>query len=213
MSGSRYIAIEGVIGVGKTSLANLLATRLGARLVLEEVEENPFLTNFYQDRRAYAFQTQVFFLLSRYRQQQTAFHPDLFTQSIVSDYIFAKDKIFAYLNLDDNEISLYERLLSLVERNIPRPDLVVYLQADVDRLAARVKGRGRAFEREMPKEYLQELVEAYNHFFLHYSDTPLLVVNTNQIDFVNSRPDFEDLVRKIGEHQQGTRYYVPTGRR
>lgn len=211
MTGLRYVTIEGVIGAGKTSLASLLARNLGARLVLEEVEENPFLSNFYQDRRAYAFQTQVFFLLSRYRQQQTTFQTDLFSQTTISDYLFAKDKIFAYLNLDDDEIALYERLLALVERDIPKPDLVVYLQADIDRLLALIKRRGRPFEREMSKEYLEDLSEAYNHFFLHYSETPLLVVNTNHIDFVNRKSDFEDLMRKICEPHQGTRYYVPSG--
>lgn len=206
-----YIAVEGVIGVGKTSLSRMLADRFKARLIEEEVEENPFLASFYSDRRAFAFQTQMFFLLSRYRQQQNLFQQELFSQGIVSDYLFAKDKIFAYLNLDQNEISLYEHLLPLLERNIAQPDLVVYLQAEVDVLLKRIKHRGRPFEHAMSREYLAELSEAYNHFFFHYADTPLLVVNVNNIDFVNNEDHFNDLVDKICQPHPGTRYYVPVG--
>lgn len=206
-----YIAVEGVIGVGKTSLSRMLADRFKAKLVEEEVEVNPFLASFYSDRRAFAFQTQIFFLLSRYRQQQNLFQQELFSQGIVSDYLFAKDKIFAYLNLDQNEISLYEHLLPLLERNIAQPDLVVYLQAEVDVLLKRIKHRGRSFEHAMSREYLAELSEAYNHFFFHYSDTSLLVVNVNNIDFVNNEGHFNDLVDKICQPHPGTRYYVPLG--
>jgi len=204
-----YIAVEGVIGVGKTSLANMLAERFHAKLVLEEVEANPFLSQFYSDRRSYAFQTQIFFLLSRYRQQQQLSQQELFGRGLVSDYIFAKDKIFAYLNLDENEIKLYEHLWGLLERNILKPDLVVYLQAGVDQLMRRVKRRGRPFEHNLSKEYLAEVSEAYNHFFFHYTETPLLVVNVNDLDFVNNEEDFEDLVKQICEPHPGTRYYVP----
>jgi len=204
-----YIAVEGVIGVGKTSLANMLAERFHAKLVLEEVEANPFLSQFYSDRRFYAFQTQIFFLLSRYRQQQQLSQQELFGRGLVSDYIFAKDKIFAYLNLDENEIKLYEHLWGILERNILRPDLVVYLQAGVDQLMRRVKRRGRPFEHNLSKEYLAEVSEAYNHFFFHYTETPLLVVNVNDLDFVNNEEDFEDLVKQICEPHPGTRYYVP----
>jgi len=204
-----YIAVEGVIGVGKTSLANMLAERFHAKLVLEEVEANPFLSQFYSDRRSYAFQTQIFFLLSRYRQQQQLSQQELFGRGLVSDYIFAKDKIFAYLNLDENEIKLYEHLWGLLERNILKPDLVVYLQAGVDQLMRRVRRRGRPFEHNLSKEYLAEVSEAYNHFFFHYTETPLLVVNVNDLDFVNNEEDFEDLVKQICEPHPGTRYYVP----
>ena len=206
-----YIAVEGVIGVGKTSLARMLAERFKSKLVQEEVEENPFLSKFYSDRRAFAFQTQIFFLLSRFKQQQNLFQQELFSQGIVSDYLFAKDKIFAYLNLDQNEISLYEHMLPLLERNINQPDLVIYLQAEMDVLLRRIKHRGRPFEHGMQREYLAELSEAYNHFFFHYSETPLLVVNVNDIDFVNSEDDFNDLVEKICQPHPGTRYYVPVG--
>lgn len=204
-----YIAVEGVIGVGKTSLANMLAERFRAKPVLEEVETNPFLSHFYSDRRAYAFQTQIFFLLSRFRQQQQLSQQELFGGGLVSDYLFAKDKIFAYLNLDDNEIKLYEHLWGLLERSILRPDLVIYLQAGVDLLMRRVKKRGRPFEHGLSKEYLAELSEAYNHYFFHYTETPLLVVNVNDLDFVNNEADFEDLVKQICEPHPGTRYYVP----
>jgi deoxyadenosine/deoxycytidine kinase len=204
-----YIAVEGVIGVGKTSLANMLAERFHAKPVVEEVETNPFLSSFYSDRRAYAFQTQIFFLLSRFRQQQQLAQQELFGQGLVSDYLFAKDKIFAYLNLDDNEIKLYEHLWGLLERSILRPDLVVYLQADVELLMRRVRRRGRPFEHGLSKEYLAELSEAYNHYFFHYTETPLLVVSVNELDFVNQEADFEDLVAQICSPHPGTRYYVP----
>jgi deoxyguanosine kinase len=204
-----YIAIEGVIGVGKTSLTKRLAERFHATTVLEEVETNPFLSSFYGDRRAYAFQTQLFFLLSRFRQQQGMTQQDLFGQTIVADYLFAKDRIFAYLNLDRNELALYETLWKLLEQKTARPDLVIYLQADLDTLQRRIRERGRSFEHNMSREYLSELSEAYNHFFFHYTDTPLLVVNVGNIDFVKREPDFEDLVAKICEPHPGTRYYVP----
>ncbi len=206
-----YIAIEGVIGVGKTSLTRMLAERFHATAVLEEVEANPFLSSFYGDRRAFAFQTQLFFLLSRFRQQQAMTQRDLFGQTMVADYLFAKDRIFAYLNLDSNELALYETLWKLLEQKTARPDLVIYLQADLDTLLRRIKERGRSFEHNMPRDYLAELSEAYNHFFFHYTETPLLVVNVNNIDFVKREQDFDDLVAKICEPHPGTRYYVPMG--
>jgi len=204
-----YIAVEGVIGVGKTSLSTLLSERFHTKLVMEEVEANPFLSKFYSDRRSYAFQTQIFFLLSRFKQQQQLAQQELFGQGLVADYVFAKDKIFAYLNLDENEIKLYEHLWLLLERNVLKPDLVVYLQADVDTLLRRIRHRGRPFEHGMSREYLLELSEAYNHYFFHYTDTPLLVVNVNDIDFVNQEADFDDLVNQICTPHPGTRYYVP----
>ncbi len=207
----RYIAIEGPIGVGKSSLAELLAQRLQAQAVLEVTEENPFLKGFYQDMRRYAFQTQLYFLLSRYRQQQELLQFDLFRQRLVCDYLFARDRIFAYITLDDNELALYEKLHLLLEPRVPRPELVIYLQADVETLYKRITVRGRAYEREIPKDYLEDLVEAYNHFFFHYTETPLLVINTNDIDFVKRKEDLEDLVKQIAEVKRGTRYYVPLG--
>lgn len=206
-----FLAIEGVIGVGKSTLARMMAERLGGRLVLEEVEENPFLEQFYADRRRYAFSCQVFFLLSRFRQQRALQQADLFQTRIVCDYLFRKDRIFATLNLDDDEMALYDQILPLLERELPRPDRVVYLQASLDTLLRRIEKRGRAFEKEIDPGYLQELGEAYSQFFFHYEEAPLLVVNTDAIDFVASPDDLEDLVERIRSHTSGTLFYTPLG--
>lgn len=205
----RHIAIEGVIGAGKTTLTIKLAKFLKARAVLEKFEENPFLEKFYDDIAHYAFQTQIFFLLSRYRQQQELAQTDLFEQTIVSDYMFEKDKIFAYLNLQDDELKLYETLVGLLEKNIPKPDLVVYLQCNVDHLMANIKKRGRKYERNMSKNYIQSLNEAYNYFFFRYKSSPLLIVNAEQIDFVNEEPDFEKLAAEILRPRKIAEYYNP----
>jgi len=205
-----YIAIEGVIGVGKTTLARMLSDKLGARLVLEKFEENPFLPNFYKDPEHYAFQTQIFFLLSRYRQQQELFQADLFHSHIVSDYIFEKDKIFAYLTLRDDELKLYENLLTTIEKTIPPPDLVIYLQSSNDRLMANIKKRGREIEKYMSDEYIKELNEAYNYFFFRYKSTPLLIVKATDIDFVNNPEHFEDLLTQIlRPNKAPVEYYSP----
>jgi len=209
----RYIVVEGPIGVGKTSLVDLLSERLGARKLLEVAEDNPFLPNFYKDPRRYAFQTQLWFLLNRFRQQQDLLQFDLFRQTLVADYLFAKDKIFAYLTLDDHELSLYERVQALLQVRVPTPDLVIFLQASTEALVQRIAIRGKAYEREIDRKYLAELNEAYTHFFFHYAASPLLVVNTSDIDFVNRREDFEDLIKKIGETRAGMHYYVPLGSR
>lgn len=205
----RYIAVEGVIGAGKTSLARMLAREMDARLNLEVVEEHPFLARFYEDPRRYAFATQIFFLLSRYRQQQDFFQQDLFQACVVSDYLFAKDRIFANLTLNDAELQLYDRLVAELEGRVPVPDLVVYLQASTDVLMSRIERRGRSYERDMPRSYIESLAEAYNHFFFHYDESALLVVNTNDIDFVHSRDHFEDLRRHIEAPIQGVQYYTP----
>jgi deoxyguanosine kinase len=205
-----YIAIEGVIGVGKTTLARMLSDRLGARLVLEKFEENPFLPNFYKDPEHYAFQTQIFFLLSRYRQQQELFQADLFHSHIVSDYIFEKDKIFAYLTLRDDELKLYENLLGAIEKTIPPPDLVIYLQSSNDRLMTNIKKRAREMEKYMSDEYIKELNEAYNYFFFRYKSTPLLIVKATDIDFVNNPEHFEDLLTQIlRPNKAPVEYYNP----
>jgi len=209
MTEAQYIVIEGVIGVGKTSLAKLLAEEMDARVVLEEVEENPFLPDFYRQPERYAFQTQIFFLLSRYRQQQEFPQQDLFHRKMISDYLFDKDKIFAYINLSEKELSLYERLWTLLRRDIPRPDLVIYLQANTETLMHRIRERGRPFEKSMSPEYIQRLNEAYSYFFFHYTDSPLLVVNTAKIDFVHNPEDLQDLLQQIRKPHTGTKYYVP----
>lgn len=209
----RYIVVEGPIGVGKTSLAELLAERLQARKLLEGPDENPFIAGFYTDMRRYAFQAQLYFLLNRFRQQQELAQFDLFKQSLVSDYLFAKDKIFAYLTLDDNELALYERLQPLLETRVVKPDLVLYLQASTDVLVRRIQLRARASERQLGQAYLEDVNAAYNHFFFHYSATPLLVVNTNEIDFVKHKEDFEDLVKQVQTIRPGTQYYMPLGSR
>jgi deoxyadenosine/deoxycytidine kinase len=209
----RYIVVEGPIGVGKTSLVDLLSERLSARKLLEVADDNPFLSQFYKDRRRYAFQTQLWFLLNRFRQQQELAQFDLFRQILITDYLFAKDKIFAYLTLEDHELALYERVHALLQVRVPTPDLVIFLQASTETLLERIALRGKGYEREMDPKYLEDLNAAYTHFFFHYSASPLLVVNTSEIDFVNHREDFEDLIKQIGETHAGTQYYVPLGSR
>lgn len=206
----RYIAVEGVIGAGKTSLSRMVSERLNARLVLEQFDENPFLERFYEDPEHYAFQTQIFFLLSRYRQQQDLFQADLFHNALVTDYIFDKDKIFAYLNLQDDELRLYETLVSSIEKNIPTPDLVVYLQSSVERLMSNIRARGRKYEENISEEYIKDLNEAYNYFFFRYKNAPLLIVNSTEIDFVNNKEDFEELYKEIlRPNRAPVEYYNP----
>ncbi len=205
----RYIAIEGPIGVGKTTLAQILAERAGARLVLEPVEENPFLPQFYDDARKYAFQTQLFFLLSRFQQQQALHQQELFTTSTIADYLFAKDRIFAALTLDPNELALYDRLYGALGPRVVKPDLVIYLQARVEVLLQRIKRRGRAYERQIDPNYVEMLATGYNDFFFHYEDTPLLVVNSSDIDLVNSGEDVDALATVIRRHRKGTQHYLP----
>lgn len=211
MNEINYINVEGPIGAGKTSLAKILADRLSARLILEETEQNPFLPDFYKDRRRYAFQTQLFFLLSRHRQQQELFATDLFHKKVVSDYFFDKDRIFASVTLDERELHLYERVLSALERDVPRPDLVLFLQTSSEVLLRRIKERNRTYEKNVDLNYIRELNEAYNYYFFHYTKTPLLVVNTDRIDFVNNQKDLQDLLNLLSTPLSGTKYYVPMG--
>jgi deoxyadenosine/deoxycytidine kinase len=207
----RYIAIEGPIGVGKSSLAKILAQKYASRLVKEEVAGNPFLERFYENPRKFAFQTQLFFLLSRYRQQRELAQGDLFEGGLVCDYILAKDKIFALINLEDDEISLYESIYKLLVSTLPKPDLVIYLQARPEILLSRVRKRGIAYERNISLDYLRTLSDAYNEYFFHYNETPLLVVNTSEIDFVESPRDLEHLVREVKSVKRGTQHYIPLG--
>jgi deoxyadenosine/deoxycytidine kinase len=207
----RYIAVEGPIGAGKTALAERLATRLDATLVLEDTE-NPFLSDFYADRPGSALQAQLFYLLQRHRQQTTLQQADLFSQTTVADYLFDKDKIFAYLNLDDNELFIYQRLFEMVSRDVPTPDLVIYLQAPADLLKKRVRERAKRADIEEAApgdDYLAELNEAYNHFFFHYTATPLLVIETSHFDLSWGDDAITDLLKQIRTMGKGTQYYVP----
>ena len=207
---ARHIAVEGPIGVGKTSLVELLASRFEGVKVLEDVQ-NPFLEPFYRGKEGAAFQVQLFFLLSRHQQHVELSQMELFTRFVVTDYTMSKDRIFARMNLDDEEFRLYDRLYRLLTVRLPRPDLVIYLEASVEMCMRRIRMRGREFERGMDPAYLQKLKDAYNAFFFHYSETPLLVVNTDEIDFVNKAEDFENLIEQIARIRQGTQVYVPLG--
>jgi len=209
----RYIAIEGPIGVGKGALAERLGARLDATVVLDE-SENPFLAEFYAGRPGAGFQAQLFFTLARHRQQVALRQADLFSQVTVSDYLFDKDKIYAYLNLDDNELFIYQRLYALLARDVPAPDLVLYLQAPTDVLVRRLRDRQRK-DRDRPAlepEYVKELNEAYNHFFFHYTATPLLAVETSHLDLIWDDETLDDLAKQIRGMGKGTRYYVPRTR-
>ncbi len=205
-----YMVIEGVIGVGKTSLARLLADSFDARLNLEEVEENPFLESFYADPERNAFKTQIFFLLSRFRQQQECFQGELFQRSLISDYHFSKDRIFANITLSDEELALYSLVADALAPKVPKPDLVIYLQASMETLGERIDQRGRPMERDLKSSYLAALSEAYNHYFFHYREAPLLVVNTDNMDFVANPDHLEDLTRRIVTPFDGTQVYVPS---
>jgi deoxyadenosine/deoxycytidine kinase len=209
----RYIAIEGAIGAGKTSLAKLLADKLHAKLVLENASENPFLEKFYKNPEQYAFQAQVFFLLGRYQQQIELQQQDLFERITISDYLFVRDEIFAHLNLDEDEILMYRHLHSLLKNKVILPDLVVFLQVSTENLVERIKTRGISFEQNISPGYLEAVNQAFNNFFFHYNETPLLVINTNEIDFVNSDKDLDNLVKEIKEMGKGKKYYVPVSKK
>jgi len=209
----RYIAVEGPIGVGKTALARRLATEFGSRFLLEQVEENPFLRRFYEEPERYAFQTQLFFLLERYRQQHELGQLDLFSEGIVADYLFAKDAIFAALTLNADEFQLYQQIFQLLDRRLPRPDLVIYLEARPEVLLRRLRKRDRDFERGITPEYLERLTEAFRDYFHRYTEAPLLVVNCSDIDFVEHGGDLADLIKEIRAMRQGVQHYIPLGSR
>lgn len=210
MSDIRYVAIEGVIGSGKTSLAMKLSEKMNSKLILEEFETNPFLEKFYDDRKRYAFQTQMFFLVNRFKQQQALNQEDLFSKFIVSDYIFDKDNIFAYLNLNSEELKLYEALFPLLKRDLRKPDIVIFLQASVDRIMYNIKKRNRNIEKNLTRSYIKELSEAYNNFFFKYNSSPLLIVNSTDIDFVNRENDFDELYNQIFRSDRGfIEYFNP----
>ena len=204
-----HIAVEGTVGVGKTSMAKVLGERLDAKLILEEFKENPFLVEFYKDSERYAFQTQLFFLLSRYRQQQQLQQTELFTKTLISDYMFIKDRLFAALNLNDKEMSLYNSVARILEKSVSSPDMVIFLQSDTDRLMHNIKIRGREYEKMIDWKYIDALNQMYNEFFFRYDSSPLLIINTNDIDFVNNKNDLEEIIQFIRTPSKGTRYFNP----
>ena len=211
MTDKRYIVVEGPIGVGKTSLVQMLGEELASRVILEKVADNPFLPKFYTNRSGFAFQTQMFFLLSRYQQQRELAQQELFSQSIICDYLFAKDRIFASVNLDEDELVLYQQIYILLDQRIPKPDLVIYLQSPTEVLQQRIRMRGRSYEREISRDYIEAVNEGYNRFFFSYDETPLLIINTAEVDFVRRPEDFQDLVREIQRMKKGVQFYVPLG--
>jgi len=206
---SFYIAIEGTIGVGKTSLARVLSERLNARLVLEEFEQNPFLEDFYNDPKSFAFQTQIFFLLSRYKQQVGLQQIELFAKNIIADYMFAKDRLFATLNLSDKELDLYNTVANILEKNLSFPDMVIFLQSDTNRLIENIRKRGRAFEEKIDIGYIDALNQIYTEYFFKYDKSPLLIINTNDIDFVNNQDDLEEIIKFIRTPVKGTKFFNP----
>jgi deoxyadenosine/deoxycytidine kinase len=208
-----YIAVEGPIGVGKSTVVEKIAERLDATTVFEEWKDNPFLKSFYDAKAGATFQVELFFLLSRYRQQQELQQRNLFSQYTLCDYLFEKSKLFAYLNLEDSELLIYEKLFSLLSETAPRPDLVIYLQAPTEVLIKRIRSRGRPEEESLSEEYLAEVNRAYNYYFFHYNTTPLLVVNTTDVDFAKRASDLDDLMKQIESMGKGTQYYVPMGSR
>ncbi|MCK4233812.1 deoxynucleoside kinase [candidate division WOR-3 bacterium] len=205
----KYLVVEGIIGVGKTSLAEMLSKKINAKLILEVVEDNPFLPSFYTDMDVYAFQTQIFFLLSRHKQQMELKQMELFSTNLVTDYMFEKDKIFANLTLNETEISLYNKIFDILKKDILKSSLIIYLQIDPERALSRIKQRGRLFEKNISLDYLKDLNEAYNQFFFHYEGSPLLIINVNEIDFINNEEDFNTLLREIRKEEKGMRVFLP----
>lgn len=204
----RHIAIEGPIRVGKSTLARVLAERMHARRIFD-CEDNPFLGEFYEEREGSAFRAQMYFLLERHRRLKDANLEQ--PGAVVSDFLFEKDKIFAYVNLDDEELKLYERYFEMLAADLPQPDLVVYLQANPEVLRQRIEKKGDKAEEHISLEYLGEIVRAYEHFFFRYAASDLLVVNTSEIDFVERNTDLQELLRRIQQPVKGTQYFLPLG--
>ena len=204
-----YIVIEGPLGVGKTTLAMMVAEKMNGQALLEDVDENPFLVSFYQNPEKYAFQAQIFFLLRRYHLTAELAQIDLFSRVTVSDFLFDKDRVFARSNLGDQEYWLYDQLFTLLRKRILAPDLVIFLQAKTEVLAERIRRRNKKYEKSISFKYLDRINQAFNEYFFHYTDSPLLVVNASEIDFVHNPEDFEDLMAHIRAMKSGTQYYVP----
>jgi deoxyadenosine/deoxycytidine kinase len=206
----RFIAIEGPIRVGKTSLADILAERLhGTRL--RDVEDNPFLEAFYRDKPGAAFQAQFYFLLERYRQLHDLDLTGSSNRIVISDYIFERDKIFAYLNLNDTELRVYDAYYEIFAEQVPIPDLVIYLQAKPEALKKRIAKKNAPFEHRISDEYLESVVQAYEHFFFHYKSSDLLVIETSEIDFIDRNEDLQELLEHLSRPVKGTQYFLPLG--
>jgi deoxyguanosine kinase len=208
--GFHYVAVDGPIGVGKTTLVELLARRYEGVKILEDVD-NPFLPDFYQDRPGAAFQTELYFLLSRFKQQQEIAQRELFDRLLVADYTFQKNRIFAYLNLTDDELMLFDKLFALLEPQVPVPDLVIHLVADVGTCMERIRRRARSFEKTIAENYLTELIDAYNHYYHYYDRSPLLVVDTRHLNFPHRPEDFDELLHRLSKPIKGTEYFQPLG--
>ncbi|RKX66623.1 deoxynucleoside kinase [candidate division TA06 bacterium] len=202
----KFIVVEGVIGAGKTTLTNILSEYYNAEKILEEVETNPFLSNFYKDRKSYAFQTQIYFLLSRYKQMSKFKQLNLFNNTIISDYLFDKDYIFAEINLDDNEFNMYKSIYNLMKAQLTTPDLVIYLQGSLETLIKHIKMRGRSFESNISHNYLKTLNEKYNEFFFKYNNSPLLIINIDKVDFVKENFDFNYFIKEIETDFSGKKF-------
>ncbi|HBL30051.1 MAG TPA: deoxynucleoside kinase [Acidobacteria bacterium] len=210
--GFHYVAVDGPIGVGKTTLVELLTRRYEGVKILEDVD-NPFLPDFYQDRPGAAFQTELYFLLSRYKQQQEIAQRELFDRFLVADYTIQKNRIFAYLNLSDDELMLFDKLFALLEPQVPVPDLVIHLVADVGTCMDRIRRRARSFEKTISEDYLSELIDAYNHYYHYYDRSPLLVVDTRHLNFPQRPEDFDELIHRLARPIKGTEYFQPLGSR
>ena len=206
MENWEYIAIEGVIGVGKTTLAKFLSQEYKAKIILEDIDGNPFLPQFYEDAERYAFPTQIFFLLSRYNELRNLTNRDLFTRKIISDYTFDKDRIFASINLEKREKTLYEKIYNLLDKDIIKPSLIIYLQASLDTLMERIRGRGRSYERRIKEDYIKVLIRSYNEYFFHFQKCPVLIVNSNEFDFLNEPSHLQLLKKEIAAIEAGTNY-------